>query len=170
MKFMPVALLAATASAFAPTRLNNNGIHKTQQPHLCLLPNPEIVSLVTDSAFSSSSITTSNFIDSLVSNVAGLVLIAGVGAGVYSTALQEKQQELQKQLEELFDKETADDFTVPVAEEPKVVSFVMTVFLFFICPSMCSLFFVFISLTRIKTISGQRSKRSSYSNSRRTSG
>jgi len=121
MKFMPVALLAATASAFAPTRLNNNGIHKTQQPHLRLLPNPEIVSLVTDSAFSSSSITTSNFIDSLVSNVAGLVLIAGVGAGVYSTALQEKQQELQKQLEELFDKETADDFAVPVAEEPKVV-------------------------------------------------
>lgn len=49
------------------------------------------------------------------------MLIAGVGAGVYSTALEEKHMELQKQLNEFFDKETADDFAVPVAEEPAKV-------------------------------------------------
>jgi len=80
-----------------------------------------MTNLVAESAFSSSSITTSNFIDSLVSSVGGLVLIAGVGAGVYSTVLEEKHMELQKQLNEFFDKETADDFAVPVTEEPAKV-------------------------------------------------
>jgi hypothetical protein len=84
-----------------------------------------MTNLITESAFSSSSITTSNFIDSLVSSVGGLVLIAGVGAGVYSTVLEEKHMELQKQLNEYFDKETADDFAAPVTEEPaKVVCFI----------------------------------------------
>jgi len=90
-----------------------------------LLPDPalanEMTNLVIESAFSSSSITTSNFIDSLVSSVGGLVLVAGVGAGVYSTVLEEKHMELQKQLNEFFDKETADDFAVPVAVEPAKV-------------------------------------------------
>lgn len=64
-----------------------------------------------------------------MSSVGGLVLIAGVGAGVYSSALEEKHMELQKnmekQLEEFFDKETAEDFAVPVVEKPaKAVCFV----------------------------------------------
>ncbi|KAL3780101.1 hypothetical protein HJC23_005968 [Cyclotella cryptica] len=133
MRFCSIAFIASTGSAFTPsnsfTRIHNGFAHKTQQqPRLRLLPDPtmanEMTNLVTESAFSSSSITTSNFIDSLVSSVGGLVLIAGVGAGVYSTALEEKHMELQKQLNEFFDKETADDFAVPVAEEPaKVVEF-----------------------------------------------
>ena len=46
------------------------------------------------------------------------MLIAGVGAGVYSTALQEKQKELQDQLNSKFLKESGDDFAVPVVAEP----------------------------------------------------
>jgi hypothetical protein len=132
MKIYSVALIASTAAAFAPsnsfTRPSRNGASfKTQQqPRLQLLSDPsignEIANLVTDSAFSSSSITTSNFIDGLVSNVGGLVLIAGVGAGVYSTALQEKHTELQNQLNDMFQKDTWNDFAAPVVEEPvKVV-------------------------------------------------
>lgn len=46
------------------------------------------------------------------------MLIAGVGAGVYSTALQEKQKELQDKLNSQFMKDTGDDFAVPVVKEP----------------------------------------------------
>ncbi|KAL7482744.1 hypothetical protein ACHAW6_008409 [Cyclotella cf. meneghiniana] len=131
MKLYSITFIASTASAFTPsnsfTGLNNGFALRTQQrSRVRLLPDAalanEITNLVTESAFSSSSITTSNFIDSLVSSVGGLVLIAGVGAGVYSSALEEKHMELQKnmekQLEEFFDKETAEDFAVPVVEKP----------------------------------------------------
>lgn len=130
MKFCSIALLASSAAAFAPphsiSRYNPSGFSfkSMQQPHLRLLPDPsltnEITNIVADSAFSSSSITTSNFIDGLVSNVGGLVLIASVGAGVYSTALQEKQQQFQKTLEDKFSKDTGDDFAAPVVKESAV--------------------------------------------------
>ena len=48
------------------------------------------------------------------------MLIAGVGAGVYSSALQEKQQEFQKTLNDKFLKNTGDDFAAPVVKQEPV--------------------------------------------------
>ena len=128
MKFCTIALVASTATAFAPsnsiTRVNKHGFAgKTQQQsRLPLLLEPslgiDMANLGTDSALLSSSITTSNFLDGLVSNVGGFVLIASVGAGVYSSTLQEKHNELQKILNDKFQKKTGDDFAAKAVKQP----------------------------------------------------
>ena len=127
MKFCSVALIASTATAFAfaPSKSPRTNHHqriiiRTQQsPRLRLLPDPDLANLVTDSAFSSSSITTSNFIDGLLSDVGGFLLIASVGAGVYSNTLQEKQKEFQDKLEAKYMKKTDD---AVITEPVKAVS------------------------------------------------
>lgn len=126
MKFCSVALIASTARAFAPSKLftgtnKHQGIiiRTHQSSGLRLLPDPELANIVADSAFSSSSITTSNLIDGIMSDMGGFLLIASVGAGVYSNTLKAKQKEFQDKLEEKYMKKT--DHTV-MAVPTKTVS------------------------------------------------
>ena len=130
MKLFLVALIASTATAFAPSKLftgtnKHQGIiiRTHQSSRLRLLPDPQLANIVTDfvtdSAFSSSSITASNLIDGIMSDMGGFLLIASVGAGVYSNTLKEKQKEFQDKLEEKYMKKT--DHTV-MAVPAKTVS------------------------------------------------